>query len=106
MSLIFDVLSWVSLVAGGVLLLISGIGLIRFPDLFSRMHAVSITDTGGTALILLGLLFQAGFTQVGLKVVLIFLFLLITGPAATHALAKAALHGGQRPLLSHSEERT
>lgn len=94
-----DVLSWSSLVVGGSFVLIGGIGVVRFPDLFTRMHAASLTDTLGAGLILIGLMLQAGFTLPLAKLVLILLLILFTSPASTHALAKAALHGGVRPWM-------
>lgn len=95
--MIGDVLSWILLTAGSTLVVVGGIGLVRLPDFFSRLHAVSIPDTSGAALITAGLMIQAGFTLVSLKLLLILLFLLFTGPTATHALAKAALHGNLAP---------
>ena len=99
MDLLWDILSWAFLVAGSIFLVIGGIGMIRFPDLYARMHAVGIIDTLGAALLLIGLAFQAGLTLVTLKLFLILLFLLFTGPTATYALANAAYRGGLEPLL-------
>lgn len=99
MAVLVDILSWVLLLAGGAFLVTGGIGLLRLPDFFARLHATGLTDTLGTALTMLGLILQAGLTLVSVKLFLIFAFLFFTGPTATHALAKAALHGGVRPLL-------
>ena len=76
----------------GGLLPVSGIGMVRMPDVFTRMHAASLGDTLGAGLIIVGLLFQAGLAAdlVGIKLVLILVFLLFTGPVASHALAQAA----------------
>ncbi len=104
MPLIMNGVSWVLLVAGAGFMIVSAVGVIRFPDFFTRLHAASIADTLGVMLILTGLMFQAGFSQVTLKLLLILAFILITSPTATHALAKAALHGGVEPLLSEEEE--
>ena len=104
MSAVLDLVSWISLVVGGALIVIGGLGMVRFPDLYTRMHAASVTDTGGAGLVLLGLMLQAGFTIVTAKLVLILWFLLFTGPIATHALAKAALHGRLEPLVDGGEE--
>jgi multicomponent Na+:H+ antiporter subunit G len=99
MDLILNALSWVCIIAGGVFCLISGIGLVRMPDVFTRIHAASVGDTMGVGLIILGLLFQAGLAAdlVGIKLILILVFLLFTGPVATHALAQAALLDGEKP---------
>ncbi len=99
MELLLDILSWILLVAGSTFLVIGGIGLIRLPDLYARMHAVGIIDTLGAALLLIGLALQAGLTLVTIKLFLILLFLLFTCPTATYALANAAYRSGLQPLL-------
>jgi len=86
-----DMLSWVMLLVGGGFVLVGGIGVIRLPDLYTRMHAASLTDTLGTMLILGGIMLQAGLTLASIKLAVIVLFLLLTGPTATYALANAAL---------------
>ena len=92
------------LLTGSVFAMIGGLGLLRLPDFFSRIHGAGITDTMGAGLILTGLLFQAGVSLVGVKVVMILLLLWITGPASTHALAKSALASGLHPKLDEPEE--
>lgn len=94
-----DVISWVLLLGGSLFVLIGGIGILRLPDVYTRLHAAGVTDTLGMGMILLGLMVQAGFTLITIKLLLILLFMIITGPTASHALAKAALHGGVKPLL-------
>lgn len=97
--IVIDALSWVCLLTGGFFGIVGGIGLLRFPDLFSRFHAAGVTDTLGAGLILIGLMLQAGWSLITIKLVLILAFGLFTSPTATHALAKAALHGKVKPLL-------
>ncbi len=97
--MIIDILSWICLLAGGVLGIIGGIGIHRFPDFYSRLHAAGITDTLCAMLILLGLGLQAGWSIAAFKLALIFLFLFFTSPTASHALANAALHSGLTPKL-------
>lgn len=104
--MIAEILSWLLLIMGGALIIIGGIGLVRLPEFFSRLHAVSIPDTLGAALVVGGLMIQAGFTLISLKLLLILLFLLFTGPTATHALAKAALHGRLAPEATIKEKPT
>lgn len=99
MSIVLDVLGFVLLLAGGLLALVGGTGLLRFPDFYSRLHAASVTETLALTLIILGLLTQAGFSIVALKLLLIFVFMVLTGPVATHALARAARHGRLSPHL-------
>ena len=97
--MILDILSWICLTAGCLLGIAGGIGIHRFPDFYSRLHAAGITDTLCAMLILLGLGFQAGWSIAAFKLVLIFVFLFFTCPTATHALANAALHRGLKPKL-------
>ena len=82
---------------------IGGIGIHRFPDFYSRLHAAGITDTLCTMLILLGLGLQAGWSIAAFKLALIFVFLFFTSPTASHALANAALHSGLKPRLDSDE---
>lgn len=90
-ALVCDLLSWFLLSAGAIVLLISSYGVLRMPDYYSRIHAASVTDTLGAGLIVLGLVFQAplGPTTTG-KLLMIVFFLMLTGPATTHALSRAA----------------
>lgn len=107
MDWVWTVISWSLLLIGGVFLLVGGVGLLRLPDFFTRLHAAGVTDTMSAGSILVGLMFQAGISQVSVKLVLIMLFMMFTSPTSTHALAKAALHGGLRPLLgAPREDRT
>ncbi len=99
MAAILDIASWVLLLTGSVFSLIGGLGLIRLPDVYTRMHGAGITDTMGAGLILAGLMVQGGFSQVTVKLILILIFLLFTSPTATYALANAAFYRGQKPLL-------
>lgn len=89
-----DMASWICLGAGGILCILGGVGLLRMPDFWTRAHAASVTDTMGAGLVLLGLMLQAGFTGVTVKLLMVLFFLYISGPAASHALCRAAqAHG-------------
>ena len=98
-GLAIDVLSWALLLAGGVFCIIGMVGLHRMPDLYTRMHAASVTESLGAILLTAGMVLQAGFTLLALKLVIILLLILLVGPAVTHALAKAALARGVKPVL-------
>jgi multicomponent Na+:H+ antiporter subunit G len=104
MTLAIDIASWILLVTGGLFSVVGGIGLLRMPDFYTRVHAASVTDTLGVGFILLGLMLQAGWTLVTVKLVIIGLLIFFTTPAATHALARAALGRGLEPLLAGKEE--
>lgn len=90
--------------AGTIFCLIGAIGVLRFPDLFSRMHAAGLTDTLGALLVLGGLMLLAGWSLATAKLVFILAFLWMTSPTATHALAKAARHDGVEPLVTQQEQ--
>jgi multicomponent Na+:H+ antiporter subunit G len=98
------VLSWLLLLSGSVFVLIGGIGLLRMPSLYARLHAASLTDTLGTLLILGGIIIQAGFTLAAIKLVAIAVFLLLTGPTAAYALANAALLSGSMPSVREVDD--
>ena len=105
-GLILDFLSGVLLIAGAITIVIGSLGVLRFPDFFTRIHAAGITDTTGTLLLFSGLIITAGFSLVTAKMVIILILLLFTGPTASHALAKAAIHAGYSPLLIHRDPET
>ncbi len=85
------VVSWILLVLGSVFCLIGTLGLMRLPDFYSRVHAASIIDSLGAILILLGLITQSQDPLVIIKLILILLFMMLTGPTAVHALAHTAV---------------
>jgi multicomponent Na+:H+ antiporter subunit G len=89
MSLL-SILGWILLVLGSFFCLVGSIGLIRIPDFYSRVHAAGVVDSLGAILILLGLMTQTQEILVIFKLILILLFLMLTGPTAVHALARAA----------------
>ena len=97
MDAIREILVWVLLVSGSLFAIVGGLGLIRLPDLFSRMHGSGVTDTLGAALILAGLMLHAGASLVTVKLGAVWFFLFLTSPTATHALARSALAEGLRP---------
>lgn len=103
MSAALDILSWIVLASGGAFCVIGALGLLRMPDFFTRMHAASVTDTLGAGMILLGLMLQSGFTLVTVKLIVIGLLIFFTSPTATHALARAALARGLKPLLAKED---
>jgi multicomponent Na+:H+ antiporter subunit G len=100
MKLMLDVLSWACLVAGGIFCVVGAIGLLRMPDFYTRMHAASVTETLGAGLILLGLMLQSGWTLVTVKLLMLGLLIFFASPTATHALARAAMVRGLKPMLA------
>ena len=100
-----DAASWVLILLGSFFTVVGGIGLVRMPEFFTRMHAASVTDTLGAGLLLTGLMLQAGFSLVTLKLVFLLVLFFFTGPVVTHALAQAALHERIEPLLAEDRRR-
>jgi len=92
-----EAISWALILSGSFFVIVGAVGTLRFPDFWSRLHAVSITDSAGVILLFAGMSVQAGFTLITIKLVIIGIFLFITGPTATHAIANAALVSGLRP---------
>lgn len=103
-DLILWLTSWAMLVLGGGFVLIGGIGAVRMPNLYTRVHASSLTDSLGPMLILGGLMLQSGLALETLKLVAILIFMLLTGPTATYALANAALLSSTKPVADEREE--
>lgn len=91
------VLTWALLLSGAFFLVTGALGMVRLPDVFTRMHAAGMADTMGAGLILAGLCVHSGANLVTLRLILVLAFLWFTSPIATHALAKAALSGGTEP---------
>ena len=102
MQTVLDIISWVCLLSGGFLGITGAIGLFRFPDFYTRLHAASITDTLCLGLIMLGLMLQATSWMMVVKLLLVLLVLSYTSPTSSHALARSARHGGLTPVL-HKE---
>ncbi len=101
MEVFWLVVTSVFLFSGAFLVFSGAVGVLRFPDFYTRLHASSLTDTMGSGLILTGCLLLADHQWLVMgKLIMIFLFLLLTGPTANHALVKAALHSGLKPKLS------
>ena len=95
-------LSWVLIFIACVFIVAGGVGMMRLPDFYTRLHAASVTDTGGTIVLSMALLLQALFVfgdgMAAIKVMLVLFFTLFTSPTASHALAKTALLSGLVPL--------
>jgi multicomponent Na+:H+ antiporter subunit G len=104
LDMLLDILSWILLLGGALFLLTGAIGVLRFPDFYSRLHAVSVCDTLGAGMILLGLMLQGGLTLVTVKLMLIFYFMVFSGPTAVHALAEAAQVSGLDPVEDNPED--
>ncbi|HHL21629.1 MAG TPA: hypothetical protein ENJ52_08880 [Aliiroseovarius sp.] len=97
LALIQEGVAGVLVVAGAVFVLIGAFGVVRLPDFWARLHAASIGDSAGMLLLFAGMAVHSGLTLVTVKLILIGIFLFLTGPTSTHATANAAFVSGLRP---------
>jgi multicomponent Na+:H+ antiporter subunit G len=100
-----DIFSSILFVVGGAGVVVGAIGIVRFPDFYTRLHAAGITDTAGAELILFGMMLQAPNALVFAKLVFVGFFLFMTSPVSTHAMAHAAYVVGLRPMLGPDLKR-
>lgn len=91
-----NLLSAVLVLAGAFFFLAGTVGLLRFPDIYTRLHALTKADNLGLGLVVLGLTLQAESPSAALKLVLIWLLVLPAGATAAHLVANAAARGGIR----------
>ena len=98
--ILLDIASWLLILAGCFFILTGAFGMLRLPDLYTRIHSASLIETLGAGFLFAGLMLQAGFTQVTLKLLFVLLLFFFTGPVITHALAQAALTAGIKPELA------
>lgn len=104
MNLVFDIAGWILIGAGGLFCVVGAFGLVRMPDLYTRMHASGVIDPFGVVLILVGLMFQWPIGLVTAKLLFLALLLLLTSPVACHALGRAALYRGLKPRLDGDQQ--
>lgn len=99
-------LEWlaVALIAGGVFFsLVAVVGIIRLPDLYTRAHATSKSDTLGTVLSLAGVALLLGSDLSVVKTVFLLLFMFLTNPTAAHAITRAAYDQGITPWTTEGD---
>lgn len=103
MNVALELVSSMLIILGSVFCLIGAWGLIRMPSFITRVHSASLIDSLGAILIISGLVIHAGFTLTALKLVMILIFLLITGPTAVHALVNTAFHEDRHHITGKEE---
>jgi multicomponent Na+:H+ antiporter subunit G len=102
---IINIISILFITFGIVFMTVGSFGILRLPDFYARTHAVSKSDTLGIIFVILGLVIYEGFSQSGLKLILIVIFIALSNPIGSHALARAALKKGLKPLFSNSKQK-
>ena len=96
MSAALDLFTVVTVAAGAFFFLAGTVGLLRFPDVFTHLHALSKADNLGLGLVVLGLLPQANGLLAGLKLIAIWLLALLVGAVVSQLIARAARRAGPR----------
>jgi multicomponent Na+:H+ antiporter subunit G len=99
------IISGVFIAIGCFFVVVAAVGVVRFPDFYSRMHPAGKCDTLGQAMVLLGLVVHEGFSFVSVKLLLIIVFISIANPTATHAIARAAYTAGVKPWQKGEERK-
>jgi multicomponent Na+:H+ antiporter subunit G len=94
MSLALDALTILAVSAGAFFFLTGTVGLLRFPDALSRLHALTKADNLGLGLVVLGLLLQAEGLFAALKLIGVWLLTLLAGATVTQLIARTARPGG------------
>jgi len=103
--MITDILGVASIIAGAFFLLVGSIGLVRLPDFYCRNHATGKSDTLGVMLVIIGLMLIEGFSLNSAKLFFALVFVFLTNPTGTHALANAALHSGLKPWFRKDKQK-
>ena len=100
MTVAVNVASFALMMVGSSFVIIGALGLVRMPEVFTRMHAAGIIDTVGTGFLILGMCLQAGASLVTLKLLFLLVLFFFGSPIVTHALAQACLHENVQPRLA------
>ena len=82
---------------GLVLIFFGTLGIIRFPDIYTRLQTSSKCDAAGAVALLVGLMVREGLGSLSLGILIILVFLLLTNPVASHAIARSAAIRGIKP---------
>jgi multicomponent Na+:H+ antiporter subunit G len=96
-SLLLDVFSIAAIVAGAFFYLAGTVGLLRFPDAYSRLHALTKADNLGLVLVVIGLLPQVDGVLMALKLVLVWLLVMLSSAAVSQLIARSARRRETRP---------
>ena len=92
-----EILSILFILLGLFFLIVAAIGIIRLPDVFTRSHAVSLTDSLGAFLLLIGIAIYEGLSMNLLKILAVLSLLYLQNPVIAHATLRAAIRAGLKP---------
>ena len=94
---ILDIFTIVAVASGAFFFLAGTVGLLRFPDTFTRLHALTKADNLGLGLVVIGLLPQMDGVMAGLKLILVWLMVLLASATVSQLIARAVRRGGPEP---------
>ena len=100
-----NTLALIFIVVGLFFMIVGAIGLIRFPDLYTRVHATGKCDTLGEGMMLFGFILYEGLNLVSVKILLLVIFIFVTSPTAVHAILNVAYTHGVEPWKKGDERR-
>ena len=100
-----EVIAIAMILIGCFFFLTSAIGLLRFPDMFTRMHATGKCDTMAVLMTMAGLIVYHGINLDSFKLLLIVVFIYIANPTATHVLCRAAYRLGVEPWTRETKDK-
>jgi multicomponent Na+:H+ antiporter subunit G len=106
MTLAIEIASWILILLGSFFTVAGALGMLRMPEIFTRIHAASVTDTLGVGFLILGMALQAGLSLVTLKLFFLLALFVFTTPVVTHALARACLHERIEPMLAEDRRKS
>jgi multicomponent Na+:H+ antiporter subunit G len=106
MNLAIEIASWILILLGSFFTVAGALGMLRMPEIFTRIHAASVTDTLGVGFLILGMALQAGLSLVTLKLFFLLALFVFTTPVVTHALARACLHERIEPMLAEDRRKS
>jgi multicomponent Na+:H+ antiporter subunit G len=106
MTLAIEIASWILILLGSFFTVAGALGILRMPEIFTRIHAASVTDTLGVGFLILGMALQAGLSLVTLKLFFLLALFVFTTPVVTHALARACLHERIEPMLAEDRRKS
>lgn len=106
MEILRDILAWAFILTGCVFTVAGAIGLVRLPDVYTRVHSTGAVDTLGAAFLLVGMMLYGGFTLVTVKLLLIIAFIFFTSPTSSNAFANAMYSSGLKPMLADDDGKT
>lgn len=88
---------------GSIFSIIGSIGLVRFPDVYTRSHAQTVVNVGGVIFIMVGAMIDNFYSLIFVKALFLIIFIYFTSPVGTHAITKAAYLSGVKPIAKKDD---